>query len=172
MSWIGHGSGRRCRRHHVLIRILRWMEGRPPVDSHKASLMQAGFAASLPYRRLKQRAQGTAATASVSAVPATRRRNHWNRRSRPRNACGVKRRRRPGIAGAAGGNSGNIGLYPLGLGPLKCPFSKGFVSGFLIFKSPIFSEPVASLCLLPAPVRARTGTIANRSSGVLLVMPT
>jgi len=124
------------RRHHVLIRIRRWKEGRPLADSHKAWLMQAGFAASLPYRRLKQRAQGTAATASVSAVPATRRRNHWNRRSRPRNACGVKRRRRPGIAGAAGGNSGNIGLYPLGLGPLKCPFSKGFVSGFLIFKSP------------------------------------
>eukprot|EP01046_Picozoa_sp_COSAG06_P050877 COSAG06_NODE_8170_length_2251_cov_1.970260_1_plen_222_part_00 len=124
------------RRHHVLIRIRRWKEGRPLADSHKAWLMQAGFAASLPYRRLKQRAQGTAATASVSAVPATRRRNHWNGRSRPRNACGVKRRRRPGIAGAAGGNSGNIGLYPLCLGPLKCPFSKGFVSGFLIFKSP------------------------------------
>ena len=99
---------------------------------------QAGFAASLPYRRLKQRAQGTAATASVSAVPATRRRNHWNRRSRPPNACGVKRRRRPGIAGAAGGNSGDIGLYPLCLGPLNCLFSKAFVSGFLIFKSPFF----------------------------------
>ena len=52
------------------------------------------------------------------------------------NACGVKRRRRPGIAGAAGGNSRNIGLYRLGLGPLECPFSKAFVSGFLIFKSP------------------------------------
>ena len=52
------------------------------------------------------------------------------------NACGVKRRRRPGIAGAAGGNSGDIGLYPLCLGPLNCPFSKAFVSGFLIFKSP------------------------------------
>ena len=62
------------RRHHVLIRIRRWKEGRPLADSHKAWLMQAGFAASLPYRRLKQRAQGTAATASVSAVPATRRR--------------------------------------------------------------------------------------------------
>ena len=124
------------RPHHVLIRIRRWKEGRPLTDSHKAWLMQAGFAASLPYRRLEQRAQGTAATAAGAAVPATRRRNHWNRRSRPRNACGVKRRRRPGIAGAAGGNSGNIGLYPLGLGPLKCPFSKGFVSGFLIFKSP------------------------------------
>ena len=123
-------------RRPVLIRIRRSKEGRPLADSHKPWLTQAGFAASLPYRRLKQRAQGTAATASVSAVPATRRRNHWNRRSRPRNACGVKRRRRPGIAGAAGGNSGNIGLYPLGLGPLKCPFSKGFVSGFLIFKSP------------------------------------
>ena len=72
------------RRHHVLIRIRRWKEGRPLADSHKAWLMQAGFAASLPYRRLKQRAQGTAATASVPAVPATRRRNHWNRRSRPR----------------------------------------------------------------------------------------
>ena len=120
---------------HVLIRIRRWKEGWPLADSHKPWLMQADFTASLLYRRLKQRAQGTAATASVSAVP-TRRRNHWNRRSRPRNACGVKRRRRPGIAGAAGGNSGNIGLYPLGLGPLKCPFSKGFVSGFLIFKSP------------------------------------
>ena len=124
------------RRHHVLIRIRRWKEGRPLADSHKAWLMQAGFTASLPYRRLKQRAQGTAATASVSAVPATRRRNHWNRRSRPRNACGVKRRRRPGIAGAAGGNSGDIGLYPLCLGPLNCLFSKAFVSGFLIFKSP------------------------------------
>ena len=57
--------------HHVLIRIRRWKEGRPLADSHKAWLMQAGFAASLPYRRLKQRAQGTAATASVSAVPAS-----------------------------------------------------------------------------------------------------
>ena len=66
------------RRHHVLIRIRRWKQGRPLADSHKAGLMQAGFAASLPYRRLKQRAQGTAATASVPAVPATRRRSHWN----------------------------------------------------------------------------------------------
>ena len=123
-------------RHLVLIRIRRSKEGRPLADSHKPWLTQAGFTASLPSRRLKQRAQGTAATASVSAVPATRRRNHWNRRSRPPNACGVKRRRRPGIAGAAGGNSGDIGLYPLCLGPLNCPFSKGFVSGFLIFKSP------------------------------------
>ena len=113
--------------------------GHAPNGQPQSLAMQAGFAASLPYRRLKQRAQGTAATASVSAVPATRRRNHWNRRSRPPNACGVTRRRRPGIAGAAGGNSGNIGLYPLGLGPLKCPFSKGFVSGFLIFKSPYFT---------------------------------
>ena len=110
--------------------------GHAPDGQPQSLAMQAGFAASLPYRRLKQRAQGTAATASVSAVPATRRRNHWNRRSRPPNACGVKRRRRPGIAGAAGGNSGDIGLYPLCLGPLNCPFSKGFVSGFLIFKSP------------------------------------
>ena len=131
-----HACDGRRRNHHVLIRIRRSKEGRPLADSHKPWLMQAGFTASLPYRRLKQRAQGTAATASVSTVPATRRRNHRNRWSRPRNACGAKRRRRPGIAGAAGGNSGNIGLYPLGLGPLKCPFSKGFVSGFLIFKSP------------------------------------
>ena len=59
------------RRHHVLIRIRRWKEGRPLADSHKPWLTQAGFTASLPYRRLKQRAQGTAATASVSAVPAS-----------------------------------------------------------------------------------------------------
>ena len=111
--------------------------GHAPYGQPQSLAMQAGFAASLPYRRLKQRAQGTAATASVSAVHgATRRRNHWNRRSHPPNDCGVERRRRPGIAGAAGGIFGNIGLYPLGLGPLKCPFSKGFVSGFPIFKSP------------------------------------
>ena len=75
------------RRHHVLIRILRWKEGRPLADSHKAWLMQAGFAASLPYRRLKQRAQGTAATASVSAVPAV-----GGTVGDARNACGVRRR--------------------------------------------------------------------------------
>ena len=63
------------RRHHVLIRIRRWKEGRPLADSHKPWLMQAGFTASLPYRRLKQRAQGTAATASVSAVPGGARRS-------------------------------------------------------------------------------------------------
>ena len=57
------------RHHHVLIRIRRWKEGRPLADSHKPWLIQAGFTASLPHRRLKQRAQGTAATASVSAVP-------------------------------------------------------------------------------------------------------
>ena len=73
-----HACDGRRRRHHVLIRIRRSKEGRPLADSHKAWLRQAGFAASLPYRRLKQRAQGTAATASVPAVPATRRRNHWN----------------------------------------------------------------------------------------------
>ena len=67
--------------------------------------------------------------------------------SRPRNACGVKRRRRPGIAGAAGGNSGDIGLYPLCLGPLNCPFSKAFVSGFLIFKSPFSSLELAEIDL-------------------------
>eukprot|EP01045_Picozoa_sp_COSAG04_P034249 COSAG04_NODE_7418_length_1131_cov_6.780039_1_plen_132_part_10 len=50
-------------KHHVLIRIRRSKEGRPLVDSHKPWLTQAGFTASLPYRRLKQRAQGTAATA-------------------------------------------------------------------------------------------------------------
>ena len=32
------------------------------------------------------------------------------------------------FAGAAGGDFGGIGLSPLGLGPLKCPFSQGFVS--------------------------------------------
>ena len=69
---------------------------------------------------------------------ARRRRNRWRRPQRLWREApyGVRRRRRPGIAGAAGGIFGNIGLYPLGLGPLKCPFSKAFVSGFLIFKSP------------------------------------
>ena len=69
---------------------------------------------------------------------ARRRRNRWRcpQRLWREAPYGVRRRRRPGIAGAAGGIFGNIGLYPLGLGPLKCPFSKGFVSGFPIFKSP------------------------------------
>ena len=75
------------RRHHVLIRIRRSKEGRPLADSHKPWLMQAGFTASLPYRRLKQRAQGTAATASVSAVPAV-----GGTVGDARNACGVRRR--------------------------------------------------------------------------------
>ena len=117
--------------------------GHAPNGQPQSLAMQAGFAASLPYRRLKQRAQGTAATASVSAVPAVggtarRRRNRWRcpQRLWREAPYGVRRRRRPGIAGAAGGIFGNIGLYPLGLGPLKCPFSKGFVSGFPIFKSP------------------------------------
>ena len=49
--------------------------------------MQAGFTASLPYRRLKQRAQGTAATAPVPAVPAA--------------AAARPRRRTIGAAGTA-----------------------------------------------------------------------
>ena len=44
--------------------------GHAPNGQPQSLAMQAGFAVSLPYRRLKQRAQGTAATASVSAVPA------------------------------------------------------------------------------------------------------
>ena len=61
--------------------------GHAPYGQPQSLAMQAGFAASLPYRRLKQRAQGTAATASVSAVPAV-----GGTVGDARNACGVRRR--------------------------------------------------------------------------------
>ena len=61
--------------------------------------------------------------------------NHWNRRNRPRNASGVERRRRPGITGAAGGNSGNTGLSALGLGPLKMLIFKRLRLRFSYFHS-------------------------------------
>jgi len=61
--------------------------GHAPNGQPQSLAMQAGFAASLPYRRLKQRAQGTAATASVSAVPAV-----GGTVGDARNACGVRRR--------------------------------------------------------------------------------
>ena len=118
-------------------------DSHPPLEGGQApggqpqSLADAGgFCGQSPLQAAETTCARNSGNGFSVRLPATRRRNHWNRRSRPPNACGVKRRRRPGIAGAAGGNSGNIGLYPLGLGPLKCPFSKAFVSGFLIFKSP------------------------------------
>ena len=80
-----HAGAARC--HHVLIRIRRSKEGRPLADSHKAWLRHASFAASLPYRRLKQRAQGTAAMASVPAVPS-------NFKKQPKTAVSPFRRRR------------------------------------------------------------------------------
>ena len=133
-------------------KITRWRRRRRPPrsDSHPSleggqapggqpqSLADAGgFCGQSPL----QAAETTCARNSgngFSVRRARRRRNRWRcpQRLWREAPYGVRRRRRPGIAGAAGGIFGNIGLYPLGLGPLKCPFSKGFVSGFLIFKSP------------------------------------